>query len=231
MITDVVATAREMADVIASLVNVKRFENMETMPWLLARGAVANTATKGALATSSFTPPTVECASFSINPSGPYANSYWYKELGVDPSKSKFTYELSFMFPSTQDALNAQAIEFEIQQVSTGLVFNMGWQFDFSSSMVRVFDFESTSWVSTGLVCPRWVSGQWMNLLVEMHRETGRVCFDAITINAIKHVLNISRPVATKSIKDMINCAIQLDSNANGDPYRVMVDRIRVVTS
>ena len=212
--------------------SVTSFPALETTPWLLAPGASANTGSAGSLATATQAQPSSSCAWFNIAPLGAYADAYWYKTLGANPSKTTYTYQLSFMFNTAADAAASQCVELDIQQCIGGVVYNNGWQFDFQSNQVRVWDRDAKEkglpnpWVATVLACPRWTAGKWMNIFVENHRDSTTVYADAITINGVRTPINMSFPAPTLGLSDMLNCAIQLDSNSVGAAYKLYIDNI-----
>src|SRR5882762_8416082 len=75
--------------------NTKSWHDLERSMWLLAPGTLANTGSAGSLADGFQVLPDTKCGSFEIRPHGPYADRYWYRELGADPFKSRYRYEVS----------------------------------------------------------------------------------------------------------------------------------------
>jgi hypothetical protein len=204
------------------------FDALEQSPWLLAPGTAANTGSTGSTAVATQGQPGVSCAWFKLAPNGPYADAYWYKKLGADPSKKKFKYELSFLFPTPADSNASQCVELDIQQVISGFGFNLGFQFDFAENLLRVWNRTGKAWVSTGKPCPRWTSGQWMRIIAECHRDEANVYHDAMTMNGNRIDLGgMSFPVAKLNLPDMLNCAVQMDGNKPGTAYTVVVDAVR----
>lgn len=217
---------------IAAAGSVVVFPALETTTWLLAPGASANTGSTGSLATATQAQPSSSSAWFNIAPLGAYADAYWYKTLGANPSKTNYTYQLSFMFNTAADAAASQCVELDIQQCIGGVVYNTGWQFDFAENTIRTWNRYAKErglpnpWVSTGLLCPRWVAGQWMHIFVENHRDASNVYSDAITINGVRTPINLSFPAPSLGLSDMLNCAVQLDSNSTATAYKLYVDNI-----
>jgi hypothetical protein len=211
--------------------STKVFSGLELTPWKLAAGALADSDTaKGNIPIAVQSQPLIECASFAIDPKGKaWADAYWYKELGADASKTRFTYEVSFLFPTPAYSLASQAIELDIQQVISGMVYNFGFQFDFAEGIFRTWnrgEHEAIGggWNPTTMSLPRWSAGQWTRVAVQGHTLPGSVLYDSVTINNVKSTLNIHYPAAKLNLSDMLNCAVQLDGNASGTAYRVMVD-------
>lgn len=211
---------------IAAASSVAVFPALETTTWLLAPGASANTGATGSLATATQAQPSSSSAWFNIAPLGAYADAYWYKTLGANPSKTNYTYQLSFMFNTAADAAASQCVELDIQQCIGGVVYNTGVQFNFQASQLRVWNRSAGAWVTTGTSCPRWVAGQWMRIFVENHRDVSNVYSDAITINGVRTPINLSFPAPSLGLSDMLNCAVQLDSNSTATAYKLYVDNI-----
>lgn len=207
------------------------FDKLERTPWILAGGTLANTNTTGSTAVSTQGQAGATSAWFNLAPNGAWADAYFYKTLGADASKHNFIFEQSFLFPTPTDSAASNCVELDIQQVIGGNVYNGGWQFDFTENSLRVWNRSGKTWVATGKPCPRWTAGQWVDIKVETHRDDTTFYHDAITINGVRTPINMSFPLAKLPLGDMLNCAIQLDGNKAGTPYRLCIDNVRFTKS
>jgi hypothetical protein len=214
-----------------ALANTTVFDGLELTPWLLAPGTAANTGSTGSTAVATQSQSGIASASFALAPNGPYANGYWYKKHGVWPKKNTFTYELSFLFGTAGDSAASNCVELDIQQVISGLGFNPGWQFDFNENLLRVWNRSGKNWVTTKNPCPRWTAGQWVHVLAENHRDGANVYHDAMTINGVRIPINMTFPATPLALPDMLNCAVQLDSNKAGTAYKLYIDRVKFTAS
>lgn len=210
-----------------ALANITVFDGLELTPWLLAPGTAANSGSTGSTAVATQSQPGIASASFALAPNGPYADAYWYKKFGVWPKKNTFTYELSFLFGTAGDSAASNCVELDIQQVISGLGFNLGWQFDFSENLLRVWNRSGKNWVTTKNPCPRWPAGQWVHIVAENHRDGANVYHDAMTINGVRLPINTTFPATPLALPDMLNCAVQLDGNKAGTAYKIYVDRVK----
>lgn len=204
------------------------FDHLEFDTWLLAPGTAANTGSTGNTAVATQGTPGVNSAWFKLQPNGPYADAYWYRQLGPDAAKKTFKYEVSLMLPAVGDAAVSQAIELDIQQCIGGVVYNTGLQWDFAENLLRIWNRNGKAWVSTGQPCPRWAPGMWMRAILETHRDANAVYYDAITQNWNRIVLGQSFPAPHLGLSDMINCGLQMDGNKSASAYVMCRDAIRM---
>lgn len=214
--------------------NTKSWHDLERSMWLLAPGALANTGSAGSLADGFQTLPDTNCGSFTLRPHGPYADRYWYRELGADPFKSRYRYEASFLFGSVADSNAPQAVEMDIQQCIGGLVFNPALQFAFASNQIRIWNRSikpQGEWVPTGLPCPRWNFGQWQTVAIEAYRTLNTVVYDFVTANGATTKLNQSYAAPNLGKPEMQNIGFQLDGPKDGTGYKVYVDAMNFTVS
>jgi hypothetical protein len=215
------------------------FEGLELTPWLLAPGAAANTGSTGSLAVATQGQPGINSAWFSLAPKGPYANGYFFKKLGADPTRKNYKFEVALMFGSPVDAAASQALELDIQQVISGMVYNTGLQFDFEENALRVWDRaakeagDPNPWKPTGLPCPRWTAGKWMRGVYTTHRDDSNVYVGRFDLNGTTLLQPNSVPFAAPhlGLTDMLNCAIQLDGNQSATAYKVYLGPTRFTAS
>lgn len=206
---------------------VKVFDGLEQTPWYLAAGTVANTPGIVSRTGTLQSQPGVECAFFAVAPEGPFADAYWYKELGAAPLWTRFRYAASFLFPTQDDSDASQALELDLQQVIGGQVFNLGWQMAFVEDKIRVWDRSADptgAWVPAVTGLPRWKHNQWYRVVCHGLRTDTGVLYTTITVNDFTSTVNLSRPLVKAELPDMLNVGVQLDAEENKKPYRVMVD-------
>jgi len=245
-----VATAAKMDDAkdaqiavlqkqIDSFKNVSVFDGLELTAWTVAKGTLANSGQAGSSSVASQNQPSTEVAWLGINPQGAWANSYFYKKLGADPSKSVYKYEMSLMFADQAASNASNCIELDIQQVISGVVFNPGLQWNFSQNTLRVWDRSTATpletgkgnWTDIGKPCPRWTPKQWMRFVFEAHRDEGNVYMDALTVNGVRLSLGMNFSSPSLGLSDGLNCAIQLDGNKVGTAYKLYIDAVKFTAS
>lgn len=211
---------------------IKTFSALETAPWLLAGGTVADSIGSSATATGTQTQPTAQCAAFSITPNDPYANQYWYKKLGPEPQLDTFKYSVSFLFPTAADAAACQALELDLQQVIGGAVYNGGLQMDFADGAVRVWDRAALRW-SVVATLARWLPGTWHCVSFELFRGEAAgsgFYYGSVVVDGGKTLVGSFHTAPIDPAQpDMLNVAVQLDTNGAKTPYRVMVDCVELV--
>jgi hypothetical protein len=216
---------------IAAASSIAVFDGLELTPWIVAGGSVANSAGNPGVAGDAQSVPTDLNAWFDIFPNGAYQDKYRFKQLGADPSKTSFAFEGLLMLP---EPAKPQAVELDVQQVISGVIFNYGLQWDFAENQMRIWDRaakvagDPEPWKSIGLPCPRWAALAWHSFRLEGHRDAANIYYDAVTMNGVKTPLTQTFAAPNLGLKDMFNCAIQQDSNSAGAAFRLYIDRVKM---
>jgi hypothetical protein len=211
-------------------------DNVEdTRTWLTC-GNCGNTGATGPTAAYSFTPgiatPSEDGSStqFSISAAVPYTNAYFYQEhTPVNSQINALTYEFDVYIPAGMENLS-QAIEFECQQIVGGWVYNFGWQALYGQNIWRIFDYGLKRWDSTPVVFTPFTPGTWHHIMAEYHNNlaTHTVYHDALTVDGVRHPVNITHNAFFGGGRDQFTNAVQLDSNSSAKPYGIYVDRMRI---
>jgi hypothetical protein len=212
-------------------------DNLEDSPNWLTCGACGNTGATGAVATYSFTPgiasPSEDGSStqFSIAATSAFSNAYFYEQhTPVTTQINAITYEFDLYIPSGME--NApQAIEFECQQTLNGWVYNFAWQAEYVGTKTwRIFDYGLKRWDTSGIPFTGFAPNAWHHIVAEYHNDVANhvVWHDALTVDGVRHPVNISHNAYFKGSSNQFSNAFQLDSNSVPTPYQVFVDRMKV---
>ena len=213
----------DLQNQLAASKNVATFRGLEWKPALVAGGSVANSSGNPGVAADAQGIPASSFAFRQIIPNGAYEDKYWYWKLGADATKSSFSYAVSFMLP---DPSAPQALELDVQQVISTVCYNVGFQFDFQSNQVRIWNRSQVNhgWISTGVASPRWVAGSWHSVTLKAHRDDFNVYYDSMTIDGVTTSLSqFSFPSISLNNADTLNVAIQLDANSAGKAFLVNI--------
>ena len=164
---------------------------------------------------------------FKISGSHPFKNAYWYMEHSGSPSRpvSYLKYEFEIYVPG-EYANAPQAIEFESQQKANGRVYNFAWQADYAHSEWRVYNYASRAWEASGLSFSGFAPNTWHHIVAEFHAEGSETIHDALTVDGVRHVVNIKGPSKSASSGHYLTNAFQLDLNDRATPYHVYVDNM-----
>lgn len=212
---------------VPALPTPKSWTGLELTQWLVAAGAAADTGAAGNVPVSSQSVPTDHCAWLEIDPQGkPYANGYFYKQLGPQPAYSNYDYPLRLMIATPDECAAVQAVELDIQQVIAGIVYNTGLQFDFQANQTRVWNRTASQWVVTGQLCPRWLAGVWQVVDLKTHRQTVGSNVNVVYDGVDGFPSTLTFPAPNLKLPDMMNVAIQIDGNSAGAPVRVYIDQV-----
>ena len=171
---------------------------------------------------------------FSIaSPSGAHGNAYWYIKRKGEPGQlpQKIVYEFSFYVP-VEDAGKQQAIEFATgMRWTDGYMYRFAWQMNFRERTWRVYDPTLHRWVETGLSFPGLKYGQWNTVMTEGRPDVAlkRSVGLALTFNGVRETTSVTTGARREPSNEpyLVN-AFQLDSNKNGEMYRVYVDLMRL---
>ncbi len=164
-------------------------------------------------------------AQFSISPSVKYAAALWWKQLGAQPTATKFTYDLYFYLKNPSAA---QALEFDANQTLNGLQYVMGTECNIKGSKQwDVWD-ENLHWVATGIPCTVPTAYTWHHLVWEFARTSDKKTqFISVTLDGVKSYVNKSLTPRIKSGAEL-NVAVQLDGNSTATAYSEWVDKIKL---
>lgn len=192
-------------------------------------GNVGNTggASSAKHGTFPFTP--AKPASFAANPASPYDTGYSYVDLTPDLKgliPTYFVYKLKFMFPTEADLAACQAPEFEIQQNFKNQVFNMAWSV--INGLWCSFDYTNSAWIETEIPA-NLTAGKWIKVRSDFVRGgDNSLTHLTLRLNGKTNVVNIKRTASPKVEPAYVHAAFQLDSNAFGTPYKVIMGPISV---
>lgn len=168
---------------------------------------------------------------FSISSVGkPYGDGYWYIQRNGDYSAAtQFSYEFDLYVPA-QYALAPQGIEFEIQQVIAGKVYNFAWQAEWKSKLWRVFRFTAKpgqgGWEATQIPV-NLAPGMWHHIKADFLRlPSGQTEHVDLVVDGVVSPVNILHNAVQKygPSSNSLSNAFQLDSNSKGDAFTVYVD-------
>lgn len=199
-------------------------------------GACGNTGGGGALATFSMirgiSYPTLSgsSAEFTIGGNFPYADAYWYfRQQALSKAFKSLRYEFDLYIPAGME--NApQAIEFECQERLNGYIYNFGWQALYAGNQWRVFNYTLKKWESSGIPLTRFSPGTWHHIVAEYHNDpaTHTTYHDALTVDGVRHVLNIKHAATPTTAGNEFTNAFQLDLNSVPTPFKAFVDNMKI---
>lgn len=211
------------------------FSNLDEQPWQTC-GACGNSKGNTLLAAYSAVPTSVgsldgKATLFTIKGiPGKYVNAYWYHKFAgskYNPLWSAFTqYDLSFF----EFAAGYQQLEFEIQPVIGGYLYNGGVQCDQHSHLWRVFEKTAVDhgmWVATTVAC-NLSPGEWHFIEAKYHRANTEMYFDSLTVDQTTYPLGIHFLAVADATNDYLSSAFQLDDPSSGIQYSVVVDRMQL---
>jgi hypothetical protein len=205
-------------------------------PWHTC-GACANTGATGAVAYTTFTSSSGypnedgSSARFTIGEGGahnPYTDAYWwYQHPAASFQAASVDYQLDLYVPPGSAP---QAIEFEVQQVRGGYVYNFGWQANYINHQWRIFDYAKKQWQDSGIAFVPFTTGRWHHVEARYRSDGASHTIDHDTLavdgNVQAATLNHVHVAPYKGGGDQLTNALQLDLNGAGAPFHVYFDRV-----
>jgi hypothetical protein len=130
----------------------------------------------------------------------------------------------TFSFNPTDRPL-ANAVEWQQEFKWNGFVFNCGWQWNFSSKLFRIFDYNAKSWKATSVpftdLGSTPINVMTKHILDGTKNTTTHV---SITINGTEYPVNVTQPATPTTIGNKYTVSLlQLDSNKNGDLFGINI--------
>ena len=124
---------------------------------------------------------------------------------------------------------SSQALEFDINQFmgsKNGHGYIWGHECRIAGGHEwDTYDNVHKKWVATGVPCNP-INNAWNHLVIQVQRTSGgNLLFQSITLNGVKHTLNIKRPPGTTSW-NAITINYQQDGNSSMQPYSIYLDKV-----
>lgn len=170
---------------------------------------------------------------FYIGGTPGYSNAYWYEFVGGSASVTNFTYDFWVYVDKPQ---TPQAVEFDVNQSFTqkgtpGPRWVFGTECNVSTGVWDVWDGGKGVWNPTRVPCNLANSSggpTWNHIIWKVYRTGNAVHYTSVTINGTYHSVGVqlgNQPYWTGADIDV---DVQLDGNANQDPYSVWVDEMKL---
>ena len=164
-------------------------------------------------------------AKFFLGGTNNYSNALWWKQLGSNPSKRNFVYDLYFYIKNPGAA---QALEFDVNQSLNGKKYIFGTQCALKRHAWDVYDPFNRRWVQTNVYCSTPTAYKWHHVVLEFRRSTEiKVSFISVTINGKKAYFNRGYWPRSSSAKEL-NVAFQMDGDKYQTDYTVWLDKVKL---
>src|SRR5437763_9297485 len=162
-------------------------------------------------------------AQFSIGGTTPYSDALWWKQLGANNAVKNFKYDLDFYLTTPQFA---QALEFDVNQSDGAHKFIFGTQCNIKDGGVwDVWTGTGVHWLHTGIGCAMPSAFTWHHLTWEFQRSATQATFVALTLDGVKHYVNMSFDQIPSSVHE-INVAFQMDGDFAQHAYSTWLDNV-----
>jgi hypothetical protein len=166
-----------------------------------------------------------KAAKLYLQPSQPYSNALWWKQLGANSGVSNFQFDMYFYLKNPSAA---QSLEFDMNQSFGGHKFIFGTQCDIKGAHVwDVYDGYNHKWMQTGIACSAPTAYVWNHLVLEFQRVNGQMKFVAVTLNGKKSYFNKTYKPASSGANEL-NVAVQLDGNGQSTAYSQWIDKVNM---
>ena len=158
-----------------------------------------------------------------LDPSKPYSNALWWKQLGANNSASHFVYDVYFYLKTPS---YSQALEFDVNQSNGSHKFIFGTQCNIRGGGVfDVYDPAGHAWRHTGIHCGTPSAFKWHHLTWELYRDSTHVHYVSVTLDGVKHYVNRAYSARSSSTKE-INVAFQMDGDGSAHTYDTWIDKV-----
>jgi hypothetical protein len=161
-----------------------------------------------------------------FTPGAPWDNLFLYEKFPFPALFPNYLVQFRTFSMTAADRAAVNCIEWQDEIIWNGNVYNMGWQWNFSSKLIRYFDFTAGDWKPTKApfvdlgASPVPIVTEM--LLDDVNKTTTH---GAITIGGVRTVLNLSQ-AATPRVGATNKYTIsfcQMDSNGKGTPFGVNI--------
>lgn len=204
--------------------------NVEAMPgWgsctvcagIGANGPSASYSTRQGVAAPSLNGKSMQ---FNIAGRTPFSDAIWWKELTPNTKAVHFQYDLDFYLTAPQ---NAEALEFDVNQTANGRRFVFGTQCGVNyDHQWDVWDTAGGHWKPTGIPCAMPAAFKWHHLTWEFYRDANYIHFVAITLDGVKHYVNVTYASRGWSGGAEVNVAFQMDGDSKMHSYSAWLNNV-----
>ncbi|MBV9146171.1 MAG: hypothetical protein JO065_09660 [Acidobacteria bacterium] len=158
---------------------------------------------------------------FSLAQGAPWAHALWWKRLGNNAAPTHFVLTLDQYMENPNASFG---IEYEANQLVDGQWYDFAAQCSFGYGIWQLWDPANQHWVPTSVPCQRPVASTHTQVRLEFQRNNGQVIF--VSIGADGNIVPVNmafNPQTISGLSGDFGVHIQLNSNANPDPYSVWV--------
>jgi hypothetical protein len=152
-----------------------------------------------------------------------YSDALWWKQLGAQNGATHFQYDVDFYLTTPQ---YAQSLEFDVNQSNGSRKFIFGTQCNIRNGGVwDVWDTAGGAWHSTGVACTVPAAYTWHHLTWELYRDSVATHFVAVTLDGVKHYVNMSFNSKAQSGTEL-NVAFQMDGDYAQHSYSTWLNYV-----
>ena len=171
--------------------------------------------------------PSLSGKSTKFSMSGPsWADVIWWEELGAADAATHFQYDIDFYLDQPQYAF---ALEFDVNQTVNSTRFVFGTQCGIHyDHQWDVWDTAGGHWKPTGVPCDVPAAFQWHHFTWELYRDASTIHFVAVTVDGVRHYVNVAYSARPWSNSPELNVAFQMDGDSVMNPYSVWLDNVKL---
>ena len=171
--------------------------------------------------------PSLSGNSTKFSSSGPsWADVIWWHELGAADAATHFQYDIDFYLEQPQ---NAFALEFDVNQTVNSTRFVFGTQCGINyDHQWDVWDTAGGHWKPTGVPCAIPSAFQWHHITWEFYRDASTIHFVAVTVDGMRHYINVAYSASPWSNSPELNVAFQMDGDSVMHAYSVWLDNVKL---
>lgn len=161
-------------------------------------------------------------ARFDFLPGGPFDNVFVYERFPMPATLPTFFVDKRTVSLSAADRAHINCLEWQQEITKDGKRYNMGWQMNFTSKVVRIFDYNQQTWRTAQVPFIDPGTDQF-ELMTEHRLDVDKTTHIAISVNGRRSEVNVSQPatsVAGAADKYTVSL-FQLDSDSHGDAVGV----------
>jgi hypothetical protein len=172
----------------------------------------------------------------------PYSNVLWYYKVG--PNDTYNTFQFNFAYTVNQEAMNAQALEFDTFQFIGGQNYTFGTQCNFATNQWNIFNHATPKWIPLSISC-KPVAGNWYRVTWNFTRTTsGMLTYQSFEVQQYNstgkrllsqqfYTVNLTEGSgpAPAGYADNLGVQFQIDLGPNGGMVPMWVDEVNLTAS
>lgn len=161
-----------------------------------------------------------------FDPAAGWDDIFIYEKFPLPIALPRFVSDVRAFSLSPADRAAVNCIEWQQEYTWKGKVYNLGWQWNFSSKLFRYFNFNTKVWVPCPNVPFLDLGATPVTVMTEhvLDEAKGTTTHVALNVNGVRYPMNVTQPATPTANGNKYTISLlQMDANSKGTPFGVNI--------